>query len=100
MMSVQRAEQAKGKTASGGPPPRPTASGHRQNQRDQRKAEKELKNLEKRIARLDDDKRTVNDRLMTETNPDEAVRLHEELTKIVEELNVAEERWIELSNEE
>ena len=70
---------------------------YRPTQQDSRKAEKELKNLEKRIAKLDSDKRELNDKLMTETNAKEAVKYHEELAKVVEELATAEERWLELS---
>ncbi len=66
-------------------------------QRDDRKAEKELKNLEKRIAKLDEEKRDVNGKLMSETNPDEALRLHDQLSKLTAELTEAEERWLELS---
>lgn len=70
---------------------------YRQGQQDSRKAEKELKNLEKRIAKLDSDKRELNERLMNETKAKEAVRLHQELSVIVKELASAEERWLELS---
>jgi len=70
---------------------------YRQGQQDSRKAEKELKNLEKRIAKLDSDKRELNERLMNETKAKEAVRLHQELSVIVQELASAEERWLELS---
>ncbi len=70
---------------------------YRQGQQDSRKAEKELKNLEKRIAKLDSDKRELNDRLMNESKASEAVRLHQELSVIVQELATAEERWLELS---
>lgn len=87
-----------GKTKnSGGPPPKSKGEAHRQNQRDQRRVEKELKNLEKKIAHLDDEKRSINEQLLQATDPDEAVRLHEQLTEIGEALNVAEERWMELS---
>ncbi|TWU04243.1 ABC-F family ATP-binding cassette domain-containing protein [Stieleria varia] len=74
-----------------------TAVDYRQNQRDQRKTEKEIKNLEKKIARLDDEKRQLNESLLTETNPDAALKLHEQLTQITQELQDAEERWLELS---
>jgi hypothetical protein len=37
---------------------------------------------------------------MTESNPQKAVELHEELTGIAAELESAEERWMELSSEE
>ncbi len=95
---------AAGKPAA--PPPiklakaaaKPTnADDYRQTQQDSRKAEKELKNLEKRIAKLDGDKKALNDQLMNETKASEAVRLHEELSRIVKELAEAEERWLELS---
>ena len=66
---------------------------------DQRRAEKELKNLEKKIARLDDQKRGVNDQLLSETDPEEAVRLHQQLTEITAELNACEEKWMELSGD-
>ena len=93
----ERAGQAQGKSVAGGPPPKSKADDYRQGQRDQRRAEKELKNLERKIARLDDEKRAINEKMMTETDPDEAVRLHEKLTEIAEELSSAEERWMELS---
>jgi ATP-binding cassette subfamily F protein 3 len=34
---------------------------------------------------------------MSETDPDAAVRLHQSLTEIDEQLNEAEQRWMELS---
>ncbi|MCG8650332.1 MAG: ATP-binding cassette domain-containing protein, partial [Pirellulales bacterium] len=83
--------------ATGGGPPKSKSTDYRQNQRDQRRVEKEIKNLEKKIGRLDDEKRELQARLMNETNPDEAVRLHEEITRVGEELSQAEERWMELS---
>jgi ATP-binding cassette subfamily F protein 3 len=36
--------------------------------------------------------------MMTETDPNEAVRLHDQLTEISGELSSAEERWMELSD--
>jgi ATP-binding cassette subfamily F protein 3 len=96
----ERAGLAKGHQVVSGQPPKPRSADHRQSQRDQRKAEKEVKNLERKIARLDDQKRAFNDQLMTESNPEKAMQLHEKMTKIAEELTDAEERWMELSSEE
>ena len=48
---------------------------------------------------MDDEKRSLNEKLLNETDPDEAVRLHDEMTKIADELSEAEERWMELSEE-
>ena len=48
------------------PPPASKSGGegdYRANQRASRKTEKEIKNLEKRIARLDDDKKAINEKL-------------------------------------
>ncbi|MDP1560617.1 MAG: ABC-F family ATP-binding cassette domain-containing protein [Pirellulaceae bacterium] len=63
---------------------------------DERKLRKELSNLEKKIARLDDEKRAKESQLMTESNPAAAMRLHEEATKLKGELAELEIRWLEL----
>ncbi len=90
--------------ASGRPAPPPVAklgktpaAPARDAQADPRKAEKELKNLEKRIAKLDADKRSLNDQLMNETDAKKAMQLHDQLAAITAELAEAEERWLELS---
>ncbi|OUT59813.1 MAG: ABC transporter ATP-binding protein [Rhodopirellula sp. TMED11] len=67
---------------------------HKQN----RKTEKEIKNLEKKIARLDDEKKSLNEQLMRESDPDKAMKLHQQITDITSELETAEERWLELSD--
>ncbi len=79
--------------------PKAKPTDYRQAQREQRKVEKEIKNLEKRISRLDDEKRAVGEKLLKETDPDEAVRLHQEQSRIADELQQAEERWLELSGD-
>ncbi len=95
----ERERTGKVKGASGGPVVKGGVGDYRKAQRDQRRAEKELKNLEKKIARLDDEKRGINDKLLSETDPDEAVRLHQQLTELTEELNLCEEKWMELSGD-
>lgn len=47
--------------------------------RDQRKVRKETNNVERKIARLDEQKRSLNELLLNVTDPDEAVRLHSTL---------------------
>ncbi|TVP97133.1 MAG: ABC transporter ATP-binding protein [Planctomycetaceae bacterium] len=86
-----------GSGAPGGSPAKDNAANHRAVQQDQRRADKELKNLEKRIAKLDQQKRELDQKLLSETDPKEAVRLHDELTGIASELAEAEERWLELN---
>jgi len=76
---------------------RPSGKAQRNGQeRDQRRLQKELTSLEKKIARLDDEKRTANDALMQETDPDAAVRWHTQVTRLTEELSDLETRWLEL----
>lgn len=85
------------RTPQSGPTKGPSASDHRAAQQDNRRADKELKNLEKRIAKLDQQKRELDQRLLTETDPKEALRLHNELTTVNAELVEAEQRWLELN---
>ncbi len=82
------------------PPPKNGASVHdyRSNQQQSRRTEKEIRNLEKKIARLDEEKKAINEKLLTATDPDEALKLHEQITEIGEQLEAAEERWMELSD--
>ena len=98
---IDRGERERAKAAGRDPEPRGkknAAKDYRADKQETRRVEKEIKNLEKKIARLDDQKKAINQKLLSETNPDEAVRLHEELTKISDELESAEERWLELSD--
>ncbi|TWT92974.1 ABC-F family ATP-binding cassette domain-containing protein [Neorhodopirellula pilleata] len=87
--------------AAGKPAGKPTAdapANDRQEHKDQRKTGKELKTLERKIAKLDEEKRELNEKLLTETNPGEAIRLHDQVKAIEVELAEAEERWLELSD--
>ncbi len=47
-----------------------------------KKLQKELKALEKSVQTLDQERRAINDRLMQATDPQEALRLHNELKAI------------------
>ena len=67
--------------------------------RSDREVRKEISNLEKTIARLDDQKRNVNGQLLESTDPGEALRLHNEVTDLVAQLATAEERWCKLQEE-
>lgn len=92
----QRSGDAASKPTAPGPP----QADHRTDQREQRRRQKEIKNLEKKIAKLDDDKREINGKLLNETDPDEAVRLHDRLTELADELAEIENRWMELAGDE
>jgi len=71
----------------------------RQPRKDEKSARKELKTLEKTIAQLDDRRRTLNAQMMETTNATEAMKLHNEIATITEQLAPAEERWLELQED-
>jgi ATP-binding cassette subfamily F protein 3 len=68
----------------------------RTEKRDERKMRKDLSKTEKAVSRLDKEKTALSQQLLTETDPAEALRLHEEVTRLTAELAEAEERWFEL----
>jgi ATP-binding cassette subfamily F protein 3 len=65
--------------------------------RDHRKIRKEISNVERKIAQLDERRRELDNQLLTATDPDEALKLHNEVAGLSKELAAAEERWCELS---
>jgi len=87
-MSGQSERVPKGKSSK---------SNNRDLQKDHRKRQKEIKNLERKIALLDDDKKAIKQQLMESTDPDEALKLHTQFTDVSEQLNNAEEHWLELT---
>ena len=69
------------------------------NQRDHRKRRRQLQKLERKIAELDDQKRKLNDRMLSTTDPGEALQLHDELATITAELSQMEDQWCEMQEE-
>lgn len=64
--------------------------------KDDRSLRKEVSQLEKTIAKLESQKKDLNERLMQSTEAIEALKLHEELTRVSFDLESAESRWAEL----
>jgi ATP-binding cassette subfamily F protein 3 len=62
----------------------------------QREARKEAATLERTIARLDERRRELNAKMLETTDPDEALRLHNEISEIAAQLKPIEDRWCEL----
>jgi ATP-binding cassette subfamily F protein 3 len=92
-------ELAAGRTK---PPPevaKPSRVAPRAAAKNGRDARKEIKALEKMIAQLDEQKRELGARLMASTDAGEALRLHNEIAALTEQLTPAEERWCELQDE-
>jgi ATP-binding cassette subfamily F protein 3 len=76
-----------------------SASSYRAARRTEKEIRKEMTNIERTIARLDDQKRQTNDKLMTATDPAEALRLHNEVSALITQLAEAEDRWCQLQEE-
>jgi ATP-binding cassette, subfamily F, member 3 len=85
--------------ASGPPKDSAAASGEdrKARARADRDSQKKLKAVERKIAKLDGEKRAISDNLLTVTDAKEAQRLHAELAKLTDELAKLEEEWLELS---
>jgi ATP-binding cassette subfamily F protein 3 len=81
------------------PPARIEAIERKTPRRDDRQLRKEMSNLERTIARLDKQKQDLNSQLLNTAAADEALRVHNELTSISQELSAAEDRWCELQLE-
>jgi ATP-binding cassette subfamily F protein 3 len=62
-----------------------------------RKAQKEISNLENKIKKLSEEKASLNEQLLSCTDPAFALELHDEFTKLTKRLDEAETRWIELN---
>ncbi|WP_425617728.1 ABC-F family ATP-binding cassette domain-containing protein [Anatilimnocola sp. NA78] len=67
--------------------------------RNEREIRKEMATLERAIAKLDGEKKEANAKLQVATDPKEAMRLHEEVTKLTMDLADTELRWYELQTQ-
>lgn len=96
---IDEGERQRNAAMSKAPPGKAPKAIARKPQRDERKVRKELSKVEKAVVRLDKEKSELNEQLLSETDPDEALRLHNEVTRLENELAEAEERWCELQAE-
>jgi ATP-binding cassette subfamily F protein 3 len=81
-------------SASGGAKAAPKLTG-----RDQRDLEKRMKALERKIAKLDEEKRSLNDQLLQVTNNAEAKQVRDRLAAVSEEVATLEHEWLDLSGD-
>jgi ATP-binding cassette, subfamily F, member 3 len=76
-----------------------TAKAAKPPRRNERDIRKEQNNVEKAIARLDEQKKAANAQLLSTTDAKEALRLHNEVEELTKQLTAAEERWCALQEE-
>jgi ATP-binding cassette subfamily F protein 3 len=88
-----------GAPKSTGPKGKIAQDTNRNVQRDHRKLRKEIVNIERNIARLDDQSRKLNADLLLATDPKQALELHGKCEQTKRELASAEERWLELQDQ-
>jgi ATP-binding cassette subfamily F protein 3 len=93
---LTKAPPAAGKSPADKKPPKAPA---RPARRSEREIRKEIANLERTIARLDEQKRQVNAQFLEATDPAESLRLHNEVSALTTQLADAEERWLRLQEE-
>lgn len=92
----REAAAARAKAGKGGPPPRVAAKVVKRSEREIRK---EQQGVERQIAKLDEQRKGLNDKLLSTTDPHEAMELHEQVTALSEQLTAAEEKWLLLQEE-
>ena len=76
-----------------------SAAARKPSGRDDRDARKKLKAVERKIAKLDEEKKATSAALLTVTDAAEARRLHTQLKDLATELAKFEEEWLALSEE-
>ncbi|MEM6777761.1 MAG: ABC-F family ATP-binding cassette domain-containing protein [Planctomycetota bacterium] len=94
---IDEGERVRGAKAGKSSAPKKAGRASQQDHKDQRRTEKEVKNLERKIARLDEQKKDLQSELLRATDPDAAVTLHGQVKDIESELSAAEDRWLELN---
>jgi len=87
------AQMTKGPPAAGG------KAAPRSARRDEREVRKEIGTLEKKIAKLDEQKKQLTRQYTSATDPAESLRLHNELSTVTQQLAESEERWCALQEE-
>ncbi|MCA9229154.1 MAG: ABC-F family ATP-binding cassette domain-containing protein [Planctomycetales bacterium] len=67
--------------------------------REERELQKKLKAVERKIAKLDEDKRTIHEKMLSTTEAQDVQQLHDELTAMGSEVELLEEQWLDIFNE-
>jgi len=90
-------------TGAAAPPRKPAARPDCGDRKTQARRDRDLRKqsavLERQVARLDELKRGLNERLLHTTDPAQAQLLHDQLTALVVQLADVEHRWFELQQQ-
>jgi ATP-binding cassette subfamily F protein 3 len=96
---IEAGERELSTTRAKQPPAKPRQQAPRVARRSERALRKEVKDLERTIAQLDEQKRMLTARSMELIDADQALRVHNELTGVAAQLSEAEDRWCQLQEE-
>jgi ATP-binding cassette subfamily F protein 3 len=88
-----------GTTATSSMPAASLTEDRKARARADRDSQKKLKAVERKIARMDEEKRSLSEQLLSVTETAEARRLQSEFVRVSSELETLEEEWLELSAE-
>ncbi|MBI1247790.1 ATP-binding cassette domain-containing protein [bacterium] len=93
----QEIDDEDAKTAAGGDLSDSDLAREQRKKRNQeaRAARKELNKVESKIAKLDDERKALNERLLTLTDPAEAQKVRTKFTEVAEEIAELEAKWLE-----
>jgi len=96
---IEEGERETANSLSASPPPAGKMNSEERvlSQNEQREQKKKIKAVERKIARLDDEKKSLNKKMLSTTDAEEAMKLHHQIESITEQLSEAEERWLELN---
>lgn len=72
---------------------------HKLGGKEERELQKKLRTVERKIAKLDEEKKEQQERLLTITTAAEAQAAHRQLATIAAELQTLEEEWLAISGE-
>ncbi|MFT7633242.1 MAG: ATP-binding cassette subfamily F protein 3 [Mariniblastus sp.] len=95
---IEEGERDSQSSSAGSPPADKMSGGEKVlTQNEQRELKKKIKAIERKIARLDDEKKKFSQNMLVMTDPTKAMELHNQIEVISEQLAAAEEEWLELN---
>lgn len=86
-------------TTRGTPDGAAISGGRKLGGREERDLQKKHKAVERKIAKLDEEKKAINEQLLSVTDANEAKQLHDQMTALSSEVEQLEEQWLEIFNE-
>lgn len=94
-----RDQQSVGRTRFEDSKDSPKKADAARNQRPDRKRQKQIQAIERKIKKLETDKKPFTEEIMQCSDPAKALELHEKIQAIVDEVTELENQWLELTGE-